>query len=152
MMGLADLFASPVFWAVTIAIVVAQGTKIFLLIFKRGQKFVWEDLFLTGNMPSAHTAIVVALCLILYLTEGFSPLFIASVVFASIVIRDAVGVRRTVGEESQVLTHLIKALKKKFHLNISRKMHENLGHQPIEVFVGGLVGLVSAILVYFYFV
>ncbi len=148
MKSLESLFSSPVFLSIIAAVLIAQGSKIFLLIYKKKQKFVWADLFLTGNMPSTHSAIVVALTIILYLTEGFTSLFFVSFVFASIVIRDAVGVRRTVGEESKVLTTLIHALKKKFHINISRKIHQNLGHQPIEVFVGSLIGLVSGLLVY----
>ena len=131
-----------------VAVIAAQGVKIVLLVFKQGQKFLWEDLFVTGSMPSAHAAIVVSLVVILLLTEGFSPLFFVSFVFAAIVIRDAVGVRRTVGEESKVLTNVITVLKTKFHIAISRKMHQSLGHQPIEVFVGTLIGIASAIVVY----
>jgi len=148
MKGLSDLLGSPVFWAIVVSIVIAQGAKILLLIFKKKEKFVWQDFFVTGNMPSSHSALVTALVVILYLTEGFTPLFFASVVFASIVIRDAVGVRRTVGEESKVLTKVVDVLKKKFHLNISRRIHQNLGHQPIEVLVGVIVGLVVAIAVH----
>ena len=148
MINIQDLFASPVFWAIIVAVIAAQGVKILLLVFKQGQKFILEDLFVTGSMPSAHAAIVVALVLILLLTEGFSLLFFVSFVFAAIVIRDAVGVRRTVGEESKVLTNVITVLKTKFHIAISRKMHQSLGHQPIEVFVGTLIGIASAIVVY----
>ena len=148
MINLYDLFASPVFWAIIVAVIAAQGVKIVLLVFKQRQKFIWEDLFVTGSMPSAHAAIVVSLIVILLLTEGFSPLFFVSFLFAAIVIRDAVGVRRTVGEESKVLTNVITVLKTKFHIAISRKMHQSLGHQPIEVFVGTLIGIASAIVVY----
>ncbi|MBI5002065.1 divergent PAP2 family protein [Candidatus Woesearchaeota archaeon] len=148
MINFYDLFASPVFWAIIVAVIAAQGVKIVLLVFKQRQKFIWEDLFVTGSMPSAHAAIVVSLVVILLLTEGFSPLFFVSFVFAAIVIRDAVGVRRTVGEESKVLTNVITVLKTKFHIAISRKMHQSLGHQPIEVFVGTLIGIASAIVVY----
>ncbi len=148
MISVNTLFASPVFWAIALAVIAAQGAKIILLVFKQGQKFVWQDLFVTGSMPSAHAAIVVSLVVILLLIEGFSPLFFVSFVFAAIVIRDAVGVRRTVGEESRVLTNVITVLKTKFHITISRKMHQSLGHQPIEVFVGTLIGIASAIVVY----
>ena len=147
-MYLKALFASPIFWAIIASVVVAQTVKIILLVFKQRQKFVFADLFITGNMPSAHSAIVTALTTIILLTEGVSPLFFATFVFAAIVIRDAFGVRRTVGEESKVLTNVITVLKTKFHIAISRKMHQSLGHQPIEVFVGTLIGIASAIVVY----
>ncbi len=146
MISLDQLFSSPIFWAITIAIVVAQAIKVILLVFKQKQKFVWDDLFVTGSMPSAHAAIVTALVAILLLTEGFSALFFVSFVFAVIVIRDAVGVRRTVGEESKVLTNIISALKTRLHIAIPRKMHQSLGHQPIEVFAGVLIGIVSSVI------
>ncbi|MBI5391594.1 divergent PAP2 family protein [Candidatus Woesearchaeota archaeon] len=145
-----DLFASPIFWAILVSIVVAQTVKIILLVFKQRQKFVFADLFITGNMPSAHAAIVTALTTIILLTEGFSSLFFVSFVFAAIVIRDAFGVRRTVGEESKVLTNVITALKTKFHINIPRKMHQSLGHQPLEVLVGVLIGIAASVVVYLY--
>ncbi len=148
MISFHDLFVSPVFFAIIVSVVVAQTVKIILLVFKHKQKFVLADLFVTGNMPSAHSAIVTALTTIVLLTEGFSPLFFTIFVFAAIVIRDAVGVRRTVGEESQVLTNVITALKTKFHINIPRKMHQSLGHQPLEVFVGVLIGIAASVVVY----
>lgn len=151
MIYLNELFASPVFWAIAVAVCSAQLTKIVLLVFKQRQRFVWDDLFVTGSMPSAHAAIVTSLVLILFLIEGFSPLFFVAFVMAAIVIRDAVGVRRTVGEESKVLGNVITVLKTKFHITIPRKMHQSLGHQPIEVFVGTVIGAASAILVHLFF-
>ena len=145
------LFSSPIFWAIIISVCFAQLMKVFLLIFKQKQKFVWNDLFITGNMPSAHAAIVTSLTTIILLTEGFTPLFFAVFVFSCIVIRDAVGVRRTVGEESKVLTTVIITLKKKFHLNIPRKMHESPSDQPVHVLVGSVIRFLSRLLVYFYF-
>ena len=150
MIQLTDLFVSPIFWAIIVAVIAAQATKIILLVFKQRQKFVWADFFVTGNMPSAHAAIVSALVVILFLTEGLSPLFFVSFVFAAIVIRDAVGVRRTVGEESKVLTNVITALKARFHINIPRKMHQSLGHQPLEVLVGTIIGIISSVVVYLF--
>ena len=142
------LAESPVFLAIVLSVTAAQLSKILLIVYKQKHKFVWEDILVTGNMPSAHAAIVTALATIILLTEGASPLFFMAFVFAAIVIRDAVGVRRTVGEESKVLTNIIHALKNRFHITIPRKMHESIGHQPIEVFVGVMIGILSAVLVH----
>lgn len=152
MIAFQNLLTNPVFWAIIVAVCSAQLTKIVLLVFKQRQKFIWEDFFVTGSMPSAHAAIVVSLVVILLLTEGFSSLFFVAFVFAAVVIRDAVGVRRTVGEESKVLTNVINVLKTKFHITITRKMHQSLGHQPIEVLVGTIIGIASAIVVHVLFV
>lgn len=140
-----DLLISPLFWAITLSLIAAQAAKIIILVFKHKEKFCFEDLFITGNMPSAHSAIVTAVPITLLLMEGYpSPLFFVSIVFAAIVIRDAVGVRRTVGEEGKVLTNVINILKSKFHIFIPRKMHQSLGHQPLEVFVGILIGIAAS--------
>ena len=151
MISFQELFTSPIFWAIVVSVVVAQAVKIFLLVFKQQQKFVLNDIFVTGNMPSAHAAIVTALVSILFITEGFSSLFFVSLVFSAIVIRDAVGVRRTVGEESKVLGNVIAALKKKFHITIPQKIHQSLGHQPIEVIVGVAIGIAASVMVYIIF-
>ncbi|MFA6888594.1 MAG: divergent PAP2 family protein [Candidatus Woesearchaeota archaeon] len=150
-MNFTELFLSPIFWAIVVSLFIAQCAKVLLLVFRQKQKLVWDDLVVTGNMPSTHSAVVLALTVIIMLTEGFTSTFFVSLVFTFIVLRDAVGVRRTVGEESKVLTNVITALKTQFHINISRKMHQSLGHQPLEVFVGSLIGIISSISVYIYF-
>lgn len=146
------LFASHIFWALIISVSAAQLLKISILVFKQKQRLVWQDFFLTGNMPSAHAAIVSSLVLIILLTEGFTPLFFVSFVFAAIVIRDATGVRRAVGEESEVLTKVLAVLKAKMHISIPKKIHESLGHQPLEVFIGVLIGIVSSVAVYLFYI
>jgi acid phosphatase family membrane protein YuiD len=148
---LMQLITSNIFWSILAASLIAQGAKILVLIFKKKEKFQWSDLFVTGNMPSGHSALVTALTVSVLLTEGFSPLFFVSFVFAAVVIRDAVGVRRAVGEEGKVLSNIITVLKNRFHITIPRKMHQSLGHQPLEVFVGVLIGILSSVLMYGYF-
>jgi acid phosphatase family membrane protein YuiD len=148
---LTQLITSHIFWSILAASLIAQGAKILVLIFKKKEKFQWSDLFVTGNMPSGHSALVTALTVSVLLTEGFSPLFFVSFVFAAVVIRDAVGVRRAVGEEGKVLSNIITVLKNRFHITIPRKMHQSLGHQPLEVFVGVLIGILSSVLMYGYF-
>ncbi len=145
-----QLLSSHIFWSILAASFIAQAAKICLLIFKKKEKFQWSDLFVTGNMPSGHSALVTALTVSILLSEGFSSLFFMSFVFAAVVIRDAVGVRRAVGEEGKVLSNIITALKSRFHINIPRKMHQSLGHQPIEVLVGSLIGIMSSVIVYFF--
>lgn len=103
----------------------------------------WHDLVVTGGMPSSHSAFVVSLATIIYLMEGTSTAFAVSLVLAFIVLRDAFGVRRTVGEEGVILTHVLKKLK------LHDKPHFSMGHTPWQVLVGSLIGLVVAIGVYY---
>ncbi|MEK6845345.1 MAG: divergent PAP2 family protein, partial [Nanoarchaeota archaeon] len=79
-----------------------------------------------------------------YLEEGVSTAFAISLVLAFIVVRDAFGVRRTVGEEGMAINEMIKKLKLKY------QTHFSMGHTPLQVMVGSLIGLVVAIGVYFW--
>ena len=141
---LLTLFQNKIFLTVLIAGIIAQMIKIQFLVVKQNQKLHFKDLFLTGGMPSMHSAIVGSLVVILGLTEGVSSLFIVSLVLAAIVIRDALGVRRTAGEEGKVINQMIKKLRLKIP-----QMHFSLGHTPQEVLVGVIIGILSALLVYF---
>ena len=93
-------------------------------------------------MPSSHSAFVVSLTTIIYLVEGITTAFAVSLVLAFIVIRDAFGVRRTVGEEGYIINEIIKKIK------IKKKTHFAMGHTPLQVLVGSVIGFVMALLVY----
>lgn len=121
----------------------AQLVKL-LVYFFRHKSLRWSDLVVTGGMPSSHAAFVVSLATAVYLEEGVSTAFAISLVLAFIVVRDAFGVRRTVGEEGIVLNEMIKKLKLKC------PTHFSMGHTPLQVMVGSLIGLVVAIGVYFW--
>ena len=120
----------------------AQLVKLINLWFKH-KTLMWHDLVVTGGMPSSHSAFVVALAAIIYGEEGISSAFAISLVLALIVLRDAFGVRRSVGMEG-------KAIQKLFRLHhLKSKFHYSLGHSPAEVVVGSLIGLVVALIVHF---
>lgn len=120
----------------------AQLVKLINLWFKH-KTLTWHDLVVTGGMPSSHSAFVVALTTIIYLEEGVTTTFAISLVLALIVIRDAFGVRRSVGMEG-------KAIQKLFRMHhLKSKFHYSLGHSPKEVVVGSLIGFVVAVAVHF---
>lgn len=122
----------------------AQLIKLINLWFKH-KKLAWHDLLVTGGMPSSHSAFVVSLATIIYLTENTSTAFTISLVLAFIVIRDAFGVRRSVGEEG----HLLNQIRKK--LKIKSQMHYSIGHTPTQVIIGSILGLIIALFVYYLF-
>jgi len=142
-MVFATLLNSPVFWSILLAGAASQGLKILLLVFKHRQKFHPADIVVTGGMPSTHTALVVALVLIEYLTQGFSNLFFVTFVVAVIVIRDSLGVRRTAGEEGQTLNEIIRKAKLKIP-----SLHYSLGHTGPQVAMGAIIGLLSALVAF----
>jgi hypothetical protein len=142
-MVLETLLHNKVFWSIVLAGAIAQGLKMALIYAKHGLHPA--DVVVTGGMPSAHTALVCALVLIEYLTSGFSNLFFVTVVLAVIVIRDALGVRRTAGEEGQIIAKLVK--KAKLHIT---DFHYSLGHTPSQVIVGAIIGFLSAGIAYYF--
>ncbi|MBS3169055.1 divergent PAP2 family protein [Candidatus Woesearchaeota archaeon] len=118
----------------------AQLVKLTLLWFKH-KTLSWHDLVVTGGMPSSHSAFVIALATIIYLEEGTTSVFALSLVLALIVLRDAFGVRRSVGMEG-------RALQKLFRMHhLKSRFHYSLGHSPTEVAIGALIGFVIALVV-----
>ncbi|MFH1276201.1 MAG: divergent PAP2 family protein [Candidatus Woesearchaeota archaeon] len=120
----------------------AQLIKLIIYWFKH-KSLTWHDVFVTGGMPSSHSAFVVSLATIVYLQEGVSSVFAVSLVLAMIVLRDAYGVRRTVGNEGKAIENLFKLHK------IKSKYHFAMGHTPLQVIVGSLIGFVIALGVHY---
>ncbi|MBU1111450.1 MAG: divergent PAP2 family protein [archaeon] len=133
---------SKVLVAVILAGVAAQFAKLVALLFKH-KHLKWNDIVVTGGMPSSHSAFVISLLTIIFLTEGVSTAFVISLVLAAVVIRDAFGVRRTAGEEGMVINQIMTKLKMK------KETHFSMGHTPAQVVVGAMIGFAIAILVYF---
>lgn len=113
----------------------AQLIKLVIYWFKH-KTLTWHDLFVTGGMPSSHSAFVVSLATIVYLQEGNSTAFAMSLVLAFLVLRDSYGVRRTVGNEGKDIQKLFK-----LH-HLQSKYHYALGHTPLEVAIGSLIGFI----------
>lgn len=127
---------------------IAQLTK--FLIKTNKQKFTSKNFFSYSGMPSAHSAMVISLATILALKSGWeSPLFAFSVIFAVIVIRDAMGLRRYLGQHGRILNILVKDLKEDNVLDESYPhLLEKIGHTPAQVLVGSLIGILVSLLGY----
>jgi len=99
----------------------------------------------TGGMPSSHAAVVCSLCTSIALVEGFaSNLFIFSIWFALVVLRDAMGVRRSAGMLAKALNNLGKQTSDKTGIEF-HPVKEIQGHTPLEVIVGCLLGIFIAL-------
>mgnify|MGYP002622056517 CR=1 FL=1 len=125
-----------------IAFLGSQGFKVVYNTFHR-HRFSWHDIFETGGMPSAHSALVIALATSIYLIEGSSSAFFIAMILAFIVIRDATGVRYSTGIQGQLLT---KLLKKHKLIKTKKAPHFALGHTPMQAFLGFCIGFISAII------
>lgn len=134
-----------------IAFILAQGTKVFLQSFNH--KITLHDIFAYSDMPSGHTAVVTALVAILGLKLGIgSPIFATAFVFATIVIVDAIGLRNYLGQHGKTLNILVKDLKEDEFLDRSYpRLLEHIGHTPLQVLIGALVGIATSLIGYWLF-
>lgn len=130
-----------VVWSVILAGVGAQLVKMFINIIQR-KGLSWKDLIVTGGMPSSHSAFVSALAMSIFLIEGLSTSFMIALVVAMVVIRDAFGVRLTVGKEGDVLKKLLQ----KHRMSIDFKYSK--GHTPLQAAVGTIFGIIVAVVIY----
>ncbi len=122
---------------------IAQVLKVLFFMIKN-RKFDIERLVGAGGMPSSHSALVVALCVSLAIEEGLgSPLFALAIIFACIVMYDAAGVRRAAGKQAKFLNELIREFLSGHPFN-DTKFKELLGHTPLEVLLGAILGGVVA--------
>jgi hypothetical protein len=125
-----------------IAWALAQLIKVVIEIIK-GDADV-KYLYASGGMPSAHSAVVVSLAGYTFYHQGAnSPLFGVTAIIAGIVMYDSFGVRRSSGEQAKALNKLIAEMAHNGNLRKPddyARLREVLGHQPLEVIVGALLG------------
>ena len=125
--------------------IVSQFAKYVVASIKAGKLASARQLYLSGHMPSAHSSTTVAVLVVIGLIDGVgSGLFGLAAVFTSVVLYDAMMVRRSSGEQGIAITALIKEGKSKVPLP-----RVAMGHTPAEVFVGTILGLLVGLVVYF---
>ncbi|UCD15152.1 MAG: divergent PAP2 family protein [Candidatus Omnitrophota bacterium] len=136
-----ELLKNKVLWISLLSSLIAQSIKVILGIKKR-RKFSFFWLLSTGGMPSAHSAAVVALTVCIGKQLGAaSPFFAFSVIFAFITMFDAQTWRRSIGMQAGILNKMMEDLQEKKRIEDYR-LKELVGHTPVEVFVGGLIGII----------
>lgn len=142
-MNLLAVFQNKALLAGLIAWVVAQVLKI-PLEYLRNRRWNWALLLTTGGMPSSHSSLMTATTLAIGLYDGFdSPIFALGVVITMIVTYDAAGVRQQAGIHAQRINVIVAELFKGHPIN-ERDLREVLGHTPLEVVGGILLGIVVA--------
>lgn len=127
----------------------AQLSKFFIS--NNHLKFTIGNIFSYSGMPSSHAAASIGLTTIIGLRLGFdSPFFAIILFFTILVIRDAVGIRRYIGAQGEVINDLVKDLGNDQYLNQSYpKMKERVGHTKKQILVGSVIGLIVAIATYY---
>ena len=109
------------------------------------KKFNFKRIIGAGGMPSSHSAVVVSLATLIGKYQGVdTPIFAVSIIFAFIVMYDACGVRRAAGKQAALLNKLVET-PGLTSVQVSEKLVEVLGHTPIQVFVGALLGVIAGV-------
>ena len=135
---------SPYIVVVIISWTLSHLLKYFIECLKSGKRDFFKTLFSSGGMPSSHTATVVSLTTVIGLIDGFnSAIFGLSALFSIIVMYDATKVRRSSGEQGEVLHKIIEAMKLG-----SKKPYLAKGHTPVQVFVGAIFGILVGYIVF----
>ncbi len=142
------LLDNRVLLAAFMAWAVAQVTKTVYELFKE-RKLMLSRLVSSGGMPSSHSALVTGLATATGRVTGIgSPVFAITVVLAGIVMYDAAGVRRAVSIQARILNQMIDEAFQG-HPFAEKRLRELIGHTPIQVFAGGLLGIAIGLLMTF---
>ena len=120
----------------------------FIVGYIKNRRWDWILLLRAGGMPSSHSALVAGVAHSLGLTVGFgSPIFSLAFVLAVVVIYDATGIRRQAGKHAHIINRMITELSSGHPLK-QEQLREVLGHTPMEAFVGTILGILVAQLVW----
>ncbi len=145
-----DLFSNQVLWTTLASWALAQFIKPFLE-YLETRRWSWGLWFSSGGNPSSHSALVVCAMLAIGLFDGFgTPLFALAVAVAMVVVYDAAGVRREAGKHAERINILIEELFSGMPIN-DKQLKEVIGHTPLEVLAGVLLGIATAIISYIIF-
>lgn len=143
-----DVFQNTIFVSAALGWLIAQVLKtlIYLIINKR---FVAERMVGGGGMPSSHSATVCALATAAGMKYGGGSFeFAISAMFAIVVMYDAKGVRRETGIQAKVLNEMMDLLTNMGkEMSAEDRLKELVGHTPLQVLMGALLGVLIAVLI-----
>lgn len=109
-----------------------------LIEFIKYKKFSLERfIFGMGGMPSTHSTLVSSVSTIIYLNYGMSSFFSVTLIFSLIVIYDSIGIRYESGKHAKIINEIVGC-----------ELEENIGHKPIEMFVGIILGIVITLILH----
>ena len=145
-----DLVKNPILITAVASWGVAQVLKVIINAIINKELSI-ERLFGDGGMPSGHSATVTSMATITALTYGTGSVeFAICAILAIIVCHDATGVRQETGKQAVLLNELIEAFEALSKADLPEvKLKEFVGHTPIQVIAGILLGIVDALVIYF---
>ena len=139
-----ELYHNKIFLTTLSAWVIAQTIKVIIGVVRQ-RKFDFRWFVGTGGLPSSHTAGASCLATAIGLTQGFDSIYFAlAASFAIVVMFDAQGVRRASGRQASILNRIMDDIYWQGKMKEGR-LRELIGHTPIEVIAGFLLGVAIAV-------
>lgn len=141
-MNVADFFTGNLILNLAIlAWATAQVIK-FAIVLITEKRLDWRHILSSGGMPSSHSAFVCACAASVgYLYGWSSPLFAIAAAMAIVVMYDASNVRRAAGEQAKILNYIMEHWTQMKPAMFGKELKELLGHTPLQVFMGALLGI-----------
>lgn len=135
-----ELLGNQIIIAAFMAWLIAQVIKVILVLIQ-DRRWDMSRMFGSGGMPSSHSALVVAMATAVGRIEGLgSTAFAIAVGLAVIVMYDAANVRRAAGQQAELLNRIVEDFYRDKHVD-GEKLKELLGHTPVEVAAGAILGI-----------
>ena len=141
------LSTNPIIDCGLLAWFLAQLIKVMLDLVLLGRLDV-RRFFSSGGMPSSHSALVVACTAAVgKLTGVQGPLFALAVILSAVVMYDACNVRRSAGDTARLVNQLLEHMEQLTAEDLADNLKEVMGHTPLQVLMGALLGLGVGLLV-----
>ena len=135
-----EILGNRVIQAAALAWAVAQALKVMLTL-AISRRFDKSRVLGSGGMPSSHSAMACAMLMTIGFREGFSSsIFALAFCFSGVVMYDAAGVRRSTGRNAAVINQLMDMLSGNGYVLDEKRLKELVGHTPIQVLAGALLG------------
>jgi acid phosphatase family membrane protein YuiD len=139
-----EISNNHILWAAIVSWFVAQSLKVLITLYYT-HKLDLSKFFTSGGMPSSHSSFVVTLTVGIGEVCGYhTELFAIAAVFSFIVMYDAANVRLEAGKQAAAINQIIEVLENP-NLNPEERLKEILGHTPLQVLAGGILGILIAL-------
>ena len=136
-----EILGNRVIQAAALAWAVAQALKVMLTL-AISRRFDKSRVLGSGGMPSSHSAMACAMLMTIGFREGFSSsIFALAFCFSGVVMYDAAGVRRSTGRNAAVINQLMDMLSGNGYTFDEKRLKELVGHTPVQVMAGALLGI-----------